>query len=78
MSEDKTRTVSLFGEGLEREGLAVPDTGAPRALYGFKAGRLVEVISADTDDEYGARMIALGKSHRRGLWSRIFRAGDRK
>jgi hypothetical protein len=71
--EDNTRTVvSLLGAD-PGAGLAVPDTGAHLALYGFRDGRLFEVVSAATEDEYGARMIALGKSHRRGAFARLFR-----
>lgn len=78
--DEQGRTVvSLLGaDAGEHEGLTVPDTGAPRALYGFKDGRLFEVISADNDDEYGARMVALGRSHRRGLLARWFRALGRR
>jgi hypothetical protein len=72
--EDNTRTVvSLLGPDTGAPALAVPDTGAHLALYGFRDGRLFEVVSAADEDEYGARMIALGKSHRRGALARWLR-----
>lgn len=72
--DDDTRTVvSLLGPEPGPGALAVPDTGAHLALYGFRDGRLFEVVSAADEDEYGARMIALGKSHRRGTLARLFR-----
>lgn len=80
MSEDEATStvVSLLGPGTEPAGtLTVPDTGAVLALYAVREGRLYHVVSADSGDEFGARMIALGKSHRRGILARLFRAGER-
>lgn len=71
MSDDDTPVVSLLDP--DRAGaLTVPDTGAKLALYAVRDGRLYHVVSADSPDEFGSRMIALGKCHRRGLLTRWF------
>jgi hypothetical protein len=75
--DDDTRVVRFLGTD-STSALAAfqaPATDAHRALYAVHDGRLAHLVSAENDDAFGERMIALGKSYRRSWISRLLRRG---
>lgn len=72
---DDTRVVRFLNDD-DAPALAAfraPATDAHRALYAVHEGKLTHMVSAESDDAFGERMIALGKSYRRGWISRLLR-----